>query len=133
MLKIDNQIFKITKQHITVSNFIDNGIKGYNINVNLEFNNNNKSGYLFLSAGFEKTNDINNFINKEYIGKLYDERNSQINYFEIYDTTKFLDTEIESKITLKLKSIIANKIEANIEIKDKLINIKYEGHLDIII
>ena len=76
--------------------------------------------------GFEKNNDIHCFLNKEYDGLPFEDDI----FFEVFDTEKFLDTEIESKISIKLKRIINNKVEAFFEINDDLIKIKFDGLLD---
>jgi|GEM_PF-5261155 len=131
MLYINNKKIEITKQQVKVGNIINNGIKGYDINIQLEFNCNNKRGYLNLSAGFEKTNNVISFINKEYSGIPFGGKDNQIIFFEVYDTENFLDTEIESEVILKLKNVIDNKIEASFEVNDELINIKFDGYLDI--
>ena len=52
-------------------------------------------------------------------------------FFEIFDTEKFLDTEIESNIILKIKGIRDNKVETFFELNDELIKIKYSGFLDL--
>lgn len=129
MLNIDNKELKVTKQQIKVEKCVNNKIKGYNVVVQPKFFNNDEKGYLNLSAGFEETDDIINFINKEYKGIPFNIEN-QINLFEVFDTNKFLDTEIESEIILKLKNIKDNMIEAYIEINDELINIKFNGYLE---
>ena len=129
MLKIDDKEYEVTIQNIKICNFIDNFDKGYDIDIQIKFG---KKGFLNLSAGFEKDNNINNFINKEYIGNPYQVEDSQINFFEIFDDTKFLDTEIVNKIKLKIGNIVDNKIEASIELDDDLIKIRYYGNLDII-
>lgn len=133
MFYIDDRKLKITKQEIHVGRLINNRDEGYNICIKLEFiNNDNKNGYLHLGAGFEKNNDINAFLNKEYNGIPFESNNNQIIFFEVFDTEKFLDTEIESKIIIKLKDIKDNKVEASFELNDELIKIKFDGYLDII-
>ena len=74
----------------------------------------NTNGYLNLDAGFEKTNDINAFLNKEYNGIPF-ENDNQFIYFEVFDTEKFLDTEIESKIIIRLEDIKDNKAKVFFE------------------
>ena len=130
MLNIDGTELEVTEHQIKVGKFINHGINGYNIDIHLEFNNNKKQGYLNLDAGFEKNNDIINFINKEYIGIPFDNDNQFI-FFEIFDTEKFLDTDIESKIILKIKNIVDNKVMVNFEVNDELISINFEGYLNI--
>jgi len=129
MLIIDDKKYEVTTHNIKICNFINNFDKGYDIDIQIEFDN---KGFLNLSAGFEKDNDINNFINKEYTGNPSQLEDSQINFFEIFDANKFLDTEVVNKITLKIGNIIDNKVEASIELDDDLIKIRYFGNLDII-
>ncbi len=131
MLYINDKKFTITKKQIKVVKFNNGGINGFCIRILLEFNHNNKKGYLDIDAGFEKSNNIENFINREYIGVPFDDDDQYID-LEVFDTEKFLATEIESEIILKIKNMIDNKIVVSLELNDKLINIKFEGTLDII-
>lgn len=133
MLYIDNKNLEVTKQNIRVGNFINNGNEGYNINIQLSFINidTNEKGYINLDAGFEKRNDIAAFTNREYNGIPFDSNNHQFIFFEVFDTEKFLDTEIKSKIILKIKNMFKDKIKVNFELNDELIKIKYDGYLDI--
>lgn len=133
MLYIDNKKLKIIEQKIYVGEFILDGIKGYNINIQISFVNvdSNVNGYINLDAGFEKSNDINSFLNREYNGIPFDSNDNQFVFFETFDTEKFLDSDIESKIMIKLKDIKNNKIEAFFEVDDELIKIRFEGYLDI--
>lgn len=131
MLIIDSRELSVIGHQIKVGNCTINGVKGYNLNIQLKFTNNEENGYLNLSAGFEKSSDIMNFISKEYVGIPFDVSDNSI-FFEVYDTEKFLDTEIESEIVLKLKEIVDDKVEVYIEVNDELIKIKFEGYLDII-
>ncbi len=132
MLYIDDKDLRITKQEIHVGKFINHGDEGFNICIGLKFvNNDNTNGYLNLVAGFEKTNDINAFVNKEYNGIPF-ENDNQFIYFEVFDTEKFLDTEIESKIIIRLEDIKDNKAKVFFELNDELIKIKFDGYLDVI-
>lgn len=111
MFCIDDKNLKIINSEIHIGKFINNGDEGYNIYIGLKFvNNDNITGYLNLSVGFEKNNNINAFINKEYSGIPF-ENDDQFVYFEVFDTEKFLDTEIESKIIIQLKDIKDNKVK----------------------
>lgn len=132
MLSIDNKKLKVTKQEIFVGNIINNGIKGYDAWITLEFiNEDNVKGYLNLDVGYEKSNDINVFLNREYNGiPFFDD--DQFIYFEVFDTEKFLDTEIESNIIIKFEDIKDNKVRVSFELNDELIKIKYTGYLDIV-
>lgn len=132
MLSIDNKRLKVTKQEIFVGNIINNGLDGYDVGLTLEFiNEDNVKGYLNLDVGYEKSNDINVFLNREYNGvPFFDD--DQFIYFEVFDTEKFLDTEIESNIVIKFEDIKDNKVKVSFELNDELINIKYTGYLDIV-
>lgn len=130
MLKIDNKELKVIKKEIRVNNYTLNWKKGYEILIQLKFLNNKKTGYLNLSVGFEQNNNIISFLNREYKGIPYNGSYSKINMFEVYDTTKFLDTEIESEIAIKLGDIVNDKIRTCIKLKDELIKIDFDGYLD---
>lgn len=132
MFYIDNKDLKITKQEIYMGKFTNNGDEGYDICIRLKFiNNDNTKGYLNLDAGFEKNDNINVFLNKEYNGIPF-ENDNQFIYFEVFDTEKFLDTEIESRIIIKFGDIKDNKVKAFFELNDELIKIRFDGYLDII-
>ena len=113
MFIIDGKEFELTNQQIKIEEYNYCKIKGYAINIHLKF----------------KDNNIKNFTNKEYIGVPFEDF-SQINWFEIFDTKKFLDTEIESKVLLRTENIANNKIKTYFELNDKLINIKFDGYLN---
>lgn len=132
MLSIDNKKLEVTKQEIFVGNIINNGLDGYDVGLTLEFiNEDNVKGYLNLDVGYEKSNDINVFLNREYNGiPFFDD--DQFIYFEVFDTEKFLDTEIESNIIIKFEDIKDNKVRVSFELNDELIKIKYTGYLDIV-
>ena len=70
VLCIDNKYIDVIKQTIFVGNYIKNKNKGYNANIQLEFINckTKEKGYINLDVGFEKKDNITNFLNKEYIG-----------------------------------------------------------------
>lgn len=132
MLSIDNKKLKVTKKEIFVGNIINNDLDGYDVGLTLEFiNEDNVKGYLNLDVGYEKSNDINVFLNREYNGiPFFDD--DQFIYFEVFDTEKFLDTEIESNIVIKFEDIKDNKVKVSFELNDELINIKYTGYLGIV-
>ena len=127
MLYIDNKNYKIANQKIFVGKYTKNGESGYNINIQLLFidPDSKEQGYINLDLGFEKDNDINNFLNKEYVGIPFEDDI----FFEVFDTKKFLDTEIESKILVKLKEIIDDKVKVIFELNDDLIKIKFADFL----
>ena len=128
MLYIDDKQIEVGEQKVFAGKYIKNGNKGYNINIQLSFINidNKEKGYINLDAGFEKDNNIRCFLNKNYNEVPFE--NDIV--FEIFDTEKFLDTEIENNIMLKIKGIKDNKVETAFELNDKLIKIKYNGFLD---
>ena len=132
MLYIDDKDLRIIKQEIHVGKFINHGDEGFNICIGLKFvNNDNTNGYLNLDAGFEKNSNIQTFINKEYNGIPF-ENDNQFIYFEVFYTEKFLDTEIESKIIIRVEDIKDNKAKVFFELNDELIKIKFDGYLDVI-
>ena len=53
-------------------------------------------------------------------------------YFEVFDMVKFLDSEIESEIRIKINDIKDGKINVNFEVDDDLIKIKYDGNLMVV-
>ena len=53
-------------------------------------------------------------------------------YFEVFDTVKFLDSEIECEIRIKINDIKDGKINVNFEVDDDLIKIKYDGSLMVV-
>ena len=130
MLVIDDKEFEITESEIKVGGLTVIGDKGYDITIGLKFSYNEKSGYLHLDAGFEKNNDIKTFVNREYVGIPF-ENDNQYMYFEIFDTEKFLDTQIESEITLKISEIFDNKVRVTFELNDEFIKVKYDGYMEI--
>lgn len=130
MFKIDNIDYKLISKEIFIGRFKNNGVDGYNINICLKFKNEEDvSGYLNLSAGFEYNNDISLFLNRTFEGIPYD-NDKQYIYFECFDTNKFLDTEIESNIYLELSDIKNNKIRVIIRLDDELLNIIFNDYLD---
>lgn len=58
-----------------------------------------KKGYINLDTGFENEKDINLFLNREYSGLNFD--TYPFMYFGVFDTVKFLDSEIECEIKIK--------------------------------
>lgn len=127
MLYIDNKEIEVIEQKISVGIYTKDGNKGHNINIRISFINlhNKEIGYININAGFEEDNDINCFLNKNYNEIPFE---NDI-FFEVYDTEKFIDTEIESNIVLEIKGKEDNKVETSFELNDKLIKIKYDGLL----
>ena len=132
MLIIDNKEFEVTKKEIKLSKYTLNRVDGYAISIHLNFNYNNKKGYLNLEAGHEKNNDIKVFINREYIGEPFRGDSKSINFFEVFDTDRFIDSEIESDIILKIDDIAYDKLHASFLVNDSIIKIKFEDYLDIV-
>ena len=130
MLKINNKTMELTEQKIYVGKYTKNGINAHNICIELRFINNNEKGYINLDAGYETDNSITSFLNKTYRGVPFE--NDDI-YFEIFDTAKFYDTEIESEITIKVGDIEDNKVNVCIDVNDELVNVKFDGDLDLIV
>lgn len=131
MLNIDNKDFEIEEQKISVGEFVKDKEQGYNINIKQIFidSTNGEKGYINLDAGFEKTDGIKNFLNREYYGAPFADDDQYI-YFEAYDTVKFLD-DIDSKVIIKLNDLKNNKVKTSFEVNDELIHIIYDGYLDL--
>ena len=131
MLCIDDKKIEITNQSFYVGKFTKYGDEGYNINFQLSFINldSNENGYINLGAGFDKDNSIEGFLNKVYVGTPYDHSDNQFIYFEVYDTENFWDTEIESKIEIRIEDIKDDRLEVSFEVNDELIKIKFDGYL----
>lgn len=131
MFIIDDKKLKLTDQTIFVGDFNNCGTDGYNIRIQLEFINvdTNEKGYINLDAGFEECSNIKTFLNREYCGVPFG-KDEHI-FFEVFDTEKFLDTEIESDILIKFEGIKDNKIKVYFEVEDELIKIKFDGYLDV--
>ena len=129
MLIIDGKKMKIIEQFFYVGTFTNNGVKGYNIHIQLLFlnNNNMQKGFINLEVGFDTHNDIRVFINREYSGRHFDSSNDI--FFEVFDTNKFLDTEIDGKLLVRFGNLNNNKVYAFMEVNDDLISIKYDGYL----
>lgn len=130
MLLIDRREFKVTEETAFLGNFNNNKVNGYNIRFELHFIDGEKKGYINLDTGFEKEKDINLFLNKEYSGLNFD--GYPFMYFEVFDTVKFFDSEIECEIIIKINDIKDGKINVNFEVDDDLIKIKYDGSLIVV-
>ena len=132
MFKIDNKNLELTTEEIFVGDSILNKVNGYFLGIKLEFINKDtkEKGYINLDVDFNLSNDIEVFTNKEYEGINFEQE--PFVFFEVYDTEKFLDSEIDTPIKVKIGSKEGNKINASFEVKHELINIYYEGKLDIV-
>ena len=53
-------------------------------------------------------------------------------FLEVCDTKKYLDSEIESEITVEIKNLTDEKIGVSINVDDDLIKIKYEENMKLI-
>ena len=132
MFKIDNKNLELTTEEIFVGDSILNKVNGYFLGIKLEFINKDtkEKGYINLDVDFNLSNDIEVFTNKEYEGINFEQE--PFVFFEVYDTEKFLDSEIDTPIKVKIGFKEGNKINASFEVKHELINIYYEGKLDIV-
>lgn len=129
MLKINNEDYKILLSEIKYVNATHNKQKGYSILVTMDIKLNDAKGYISFYVDFFNTNDFQNIENKEYI-ELPTDFDSKITMIEIFDTKEFVDF-IDSNVTLKFGNIIDNKIEMKLNINDELINLEYQGMLNI--
>lgn len=132
MFKIDNKNLELTTEEIFVGDAILNKVNGYFLGIELKFINKDtkEKGYINLDVDFNLSNDIEAFTNKEYEGINFEQE--PYVFFEVYDTEKFLDSEIDTPIIIKIGDKEGNKINTSFEVKHELINIYYEGKLDIV-
>lgn len=130
MLLIDGREFEVTEETAFLGDISYNEVPGYNINFKLLFKDGDKNGYINLNTGFEKEKDINLFLNREYSGLNFD--TYPFMFFEVFDTVKFLDSEIECEIKIRIDNIIGDKVNVIFDIADDLIKIKYAGNLTLI-
>ena len=134
MFCIDDKKLKITEQKVLIGNYIKEGENGYYLGISLKFLNcdTEECGYLNLDVGFERENTLTCFINTKYRGLPFSIKKEPNIYIEVYDTEKFLDTEIESEIIVDVGNIENNQLKVMFEVDDELIKIKYDGYLDIV-
>ena len=132
MFKIDNKNLELTKEEIFVGKFILEKVEGHYLGIKLEFINKdtNKKGYINLDVDYNLSKDIKVFTNKMYEGIPFE--NEPYIFFEVYDTEKFLDTEIDEPIIINIGNKEGNKINVSFKISHELINIEYEGKLNIV-
>lgn len=133
MLIIDNKEFEVVRKEIKLSKYILNRVEGYAISIHLNFKYNDKKGYLNLEAGHETCSDINVFTNRKFKGAPFRGDSESINFFEVFDTERFIDSEIESDIVLKIDDIVDDKIHVSFEVNDIIIKIKFDDYLDIVV
>lgn len=133
MFCIDDKKIEITEQKVFVGDYIREGSNGYNLCISLKFFNSDtgESGYLNLDVGFDSQNSIDYFTNKEYRGVPFYIDNKNDIFLELFDTEKFLDTEIEGEIIVNVLTIENDKLKVMFEVNDELIKIMYDGYLDI--
>ena len=130
MLLIDGKEYKITEEVVYVGAHTCNNVNGYNINFEISFNDGEDKGYLYLNTGFEKEKDINLFLNKRFTGLNFGDY--PFMFLEICDTKKYLDSEIESEITVEVMDLANCKLAVSINVDDDLIKIKYDGNMKLI-
>ena len=123
MLLINNKECELTQEDISFCYFTNRKILGYGLEVALKFTINNKQGYIDLTFGYEVTDDVKLFINREYQGIPYYDNIT----IEVFDTINYYDTRIESNITIKTYDIKDNKLHLSFDVNDELINISYDG------
>ena len=131
MLRIDGKEYEVSIEEIKVGRLINNGVEGYQVRLFLEFYDEaGVNGYINLDGGYEMENDISYFLNREYKG--YNFEGGDYIYFEVFDTKKFLDSEIESEIKFSVNDMEDDYVYVSIDINDGLIDIKYDGKMNYI-
>ena len=133
MFCIDDKKIELTEQKVFVGDYVREGYNGYNLCISLKFFNSDtgESGYLNLDVGFDSQNSIDHFTNKEYRGVPFYIDNKNDIFLELFDTEKFLDTEIEGEIIVNVLTIENDKLKVMFGVNDELIKIMYDGYLDI--
>ena len=133
MFCIDDKKIELTEQKVFVGDYVREGYNGYNLCISLKFFNSDtgESGYLNLDVGFDSQNSIDHFTNKEYRGVPFYIDNKNDIFLELFDTEKFLDTEIEGEIIVNVLTIENDKLKVMFGVNDELIKIMYDGYLNI--
>lgn len=133
MFCIDDKKIELTEQKVFVGDYVREGDNGYNLCISLKFFNSDtgESGYLNLDVGFDSQNSIDHFTNKEYRGVPFYIDNKNDIFLELFDTEKFLDTEIEGEIIVNVLTIENDKLKVMFGVNDELIKIMYDGYLNI--
>lgn len=129
MLKINNKEYDVLSSDIKYVNATYNSRKGYSILVTLDIELNNEKGYISFYVDFFDIKDYKIIENKKYI-ELPTELNSKITMIEIFDTKNFIDF-IDSEVNLEFGNINNNQIQMTLNINDELINLQYNGILNI--
>ena len=132
MIVIDNVEYEVLDKRLVVDPITVNGIDGYDVCLSLKFiDDNGVHGYFNFAAGYESSNDINKFLNRSYKGKNL-ENDGQNIWFEIFDTKKFLDSEIESDISLVIGDLVNDLIHVELSIDDENISVSYDDKVNYI-
>lgn len=76
-----------------------------------------------------KNKNINDFINKEYIGNIFQLKNDIL--LKIFDTNSFYASEIEALIYVKVYKDEENNLIVKIKLDNQLIKIDFEEILNI--
>ena len=129
MLKINNKEYNVLSSDIKYVNATYNSRKGYSILVTLDIELNNEKGYISFYVDFFDIKDYKIIEKKKYL-ELPTELNSKITMIEIFDTKNFIDF-IDSEVNLEFGNINNNQIQMTLNINDELINLQYEGQLNI--
>ena len=90
MLKINDKIIDVYTTEIKYSNSQYNSDFGYSPVITIEYEQENKRGYISFFLDFHEELNFNMLTNKEYIDNPSD-INSKISMLEIYDTKDFID------------------------------------------
>lgn len=130
MLTINNrEVDKITKKEIIIKRAKENSKNGYSLAILVNFLIDNIEGYFTIDFGFvEKDTDL--LFNRKYIGNFFGSVGEDI-VLEIFDTKQYLDSEIESPISIDLKSN-DDKIVAKINVNDEYLKLTFDDELDFI-
>ena len=126
---INNNKYNVLSSEIKYIDLIYNNRKMYSISVLLDIEFNDKKGYISFDVDFFNIKDFKNIENRKYI-ELPTDLDSKISMIEIFDTENFIDF-IDSEVTLEFGSINNNKIPVTLNINDELINLQYNGLLNI--
>ena len=130
MLTINNrEVDKITKKEIIIKRAKENSKNGYSLAILVNFLIDNIEGYFTIDFGFVEE-DTNLLFNRKYIGNFFGSVGEDI-ILEIFDTKQFIASEIESPITIDLKSN-DNKIVAKINVNDEYLKLTFDDELNFI-
>lgn len=127
MLYINNHEYKLLTNEIRYVDSTVNKIKVHTLLVELTFIHNDIKGYISFYVDFFYDRNFKNIENKTYI-ELPTDLDVKIDMIEIYDTEKFIGF-IDSEIHVFFGNVTNNEIEAQININDENIKLKYKGYL----